>query len=196
MNLSLNFARIKKKLKHFFLRHRYLSYTIALFFICCCIYVDYKVISNTYYKIKKIEHREGVVSYWDRTSGEFNEATLKIINDTNIYKTQRYGGWLCFQHNGKREETVSFYTVKHEVGSRAGEYPYYGLSEKDNPRSQFWIFFDVLFSCYTPVLIWCIIGFVGTILFNLQIIRNRFLLPLSIVVLSVSLLMFITASIS
>ncbi len=113
-----------------------------------------------------------------------------------MYITQRYDGWLCFQHNGKKGETVAFYTVKNEVKNEKEGIPYYGLCEKDNPRTSFWLFFDVLFPCYKPILIWWALGIIGIILFNFQIIRDRFVLPLSIVVFGVSFLMFIIASIS
>ena len=153
--MNINISLIEKKAKRFFLSHRKTSYTIGLFFICCCLYVDFVTISNTCKKINNLEYKEGVVSYWEHTGGEFNDAILKIKNDTNVYITQRYDGWLCFQHNGKKGETVAFYTVKDEV-----------KNEKEG------------------------------ILFNFQIIRDRFVLPLSIVVLGMNLLMFIIASIS
>ena len=99
-------------------------------------------------------------------------------------------------HNGKKGEAVAFYTVKDEVKKEKEGIPYYGLCEKDNPRTSFWLFFDVLFPCYKPVLIlWALVA-IGIILFNFQIIRDRFVLPLSIVVLGMNLLMFIIASIS
>ena len=163
--MKLNISLTWKKAKTFFLSHKKTSYLIGLFFICCCLYVDYVTISNTCHKIDNLEYKEGVVSYWNHTGGEFNDATLKIRNDTNVYITQRYDGWLCFQHKG-------------------------------NPRTTLWLFFDILFSCYNPVLIWWALGAIGTTLFNFQIIRDYFILPLSIVVLGVSLLMFIMASIS
>ena len=194
--MNINISLIEKKAKSFFLSHRKTSYTIGLFFICCCLYVDFVTISNTCHKIDNLEYKEGVVSYWDHTGGEFNDATLKIKNNTNVYITQRYDGWLCFQHNGKKGETVAFYTVQDEVKNEKEGIPYYGLCEKDNPRTSFWLFFDVLFPCYKPVLIWLALGIIGIILFNFQIIRDRFILPLSIVVLGVSFLMFIIASIS
>ena len=153
--MNINISLIEKKAKRFFLSHRKTSYTIGLFFICCCLYVDFVTISNTCKKINNLEYKEGVVSCWEHTGGEFNDATLKIKNDTNVYITQRYDGWLCFQHNGKKGETVAFYTVKDEV-----------KNEKEG------------------------------IPFNFQIIRDRFVLPLSIVVLGINLLMFIIASIS
>lgn len=108
MKLSSIISNVEMKLKQFFLKHQNMSFGIALFFIFCCLYVDYSVISNTLHKMENFEYREGVISYWDRTSGEFNDATLKIMNDTNVYTTQRYDGWLCFQHNGEKGETVSF----------------------------------------------------------------------------------------
>ena len=194
--MKLNISLTWKKAKTFFLSHKKTSYLIGLFFICSCLYVDYVTISNTCHKIDNLEYKEGVVSYWNHTGGEFNDATLKIRNDTNVYITQRYDGWLCFQHNGKKGETVTFYTVKHEVKDGKKGIPYYGLCEKGNPRTTLWLFFDILFSCYNPVLIWWALGAIGTILFNFQIIRDYFILPLSIVVLGVSLLMFIMASIS
>ncbi|WP_455098409.1 hypothetical protein [Prevotella jejuni] len=109
--MNINISLIEKKAKRFFLSHRKTSYTIGLFFICCCLYVDFVTISNTCKKINNLEYKEGVVSYWEHTGGEFNDATLKIKNDTNVYITQRYDGWLCFQHNEKKGETVAFYTV-------------------------------------------------------------------------------------
>lgn len=167
-----------------------------MFFICCCLYVDFVTISNTCKKINNLEYKEGVVSYWEHTGGGFNDAILKINNDTNVYITQRYDGWLCFQHNGKKGETVAFYTVKDEVKKEKEGIPYYGLCEKGNPRTTFWLFFDVLFPCYKPVLIWWALVAIGIIFFNFQIIRDHYILPLSIVVLGMNLLMFIIASIS
>lgn len=120
--MNIKIFLIEKKAKRFFLSHRKTSYIIGLFFICCYLYVDFVTLSNTCHKIDNLEHKEGVVSYWNHTGGEFNDATLKIKNDTNVYITQRYDGWLCFQHNGKKGETVTFYTVKDEVKMRRKEY--------------------------------------------------------------------------
>ena len=147
--MDVNISLIEKKAKRLFLNHRKTSYTIGLFFICCCLYVDFVTISNTCHKIDNLEYKEGVVSYWD-----------------------------------------------HEVKNEKEGIPYYGLCEKGNPRTSFWLFFDVLFPCYKPILIWWALGIIGIILFNFQIIRDRYVLPLSIVVLGVSFLMFIIASIS
>ena len=83
--MNINISLIEKKAKRLFLSHRKTSYTIGLFFICCCLYVDFVTISNTCHKIDNLEYKEGVVSYWDHTGGEFNDATLKINNDTNMY---------------------------------------------------------------------------------------------------------------
>lgn len=184
------------KLKQFFLKHQNLSFAVALVFISCCLYVDYSVISNTQHKMENFEYREGVISYWGRTSGEFNDATLKIMNDSNVYTTQRYDGWLCFQHNGEKGETVSFYTLKNTEEDKAGELPYYGLSKIDNPRSQFWLFFDVLLSCYKSVFIWWGLGLFGCVMFNFQIIRKRMLLLLTGLIWGISLLLYAIANIS
>lgn len=76
--MNINISLIEKKAKRFFLSHRKTSYTIGLFFICCCLYVDFVTISNTCKKINNLEYKEGVVSYWEHTGGEFNDAILKI----------------------------------------------------------------------------------------------------------------------
>ena len=196
MKLSSIISNVEMKLKQFFLKHQNLSFAVALVFISCCLYVDYSVISNTQHKMENFEYREGVISYWGRTSGEFNDATLKIMNDSNVYTTQRYDGWLCFQHNGEKGETVSFYTLKNTEEDKAGELPYYGLSKIDNPRSQFWLFFDVLLSCYKAVFIWWGLGLFGCVMFNFQIIRKRMLLLLTGLIWGISLLLYAIANIS
>ena len=196
MKLSSIISNVEMQLKQFFLKHQNLSFAVALVFISCCLYVDYSVISNTQHKMENFEYREGVISYWGRTSGEFNDATLKIMNDSNVYTTQRYDGWLCFQHNGEKGETVSFYTLKNTEEDKAGELPYYGLSKIDNPRSQFWLFFDVLLSCYKSVFIWWGLGLFGCVMFNFQIIRKRMLLLLTGLIWGISLLLYAIANIS
>ena len=196
MKLSSIISNVEMELKLFFLKHQNMSFGMALFFILCCLYVDYSVISNTQHKMESFEYREGVISYWDRTGGEFNDATLKIMNDTNVYTTQRYDGWLCFQHNGEKGETVSFYTLKNKGGDKTVELPYYGLSKIDNPRSQFWLFFDVLLSCYNSVLIWWLLGLFGCAFFNFQVIRHKVIRLLTGLIWGISLLLYVIANIS
>ena len=58
MKLSSIISNVEMKLKLFFLKHQNLSFGIALFFIFCCLYVDYSVISNTLHKMEDFEYRE------------------------------------------------------------------------------------------------------------------------------------------
>ena len=45
MKLSSIISNVEMKLKQFFLKHQNMSFGIALFFIFCCLYVDYSVIN-------------------------------------------------------------------------------------------------------------------------------------------------------
>ena len=43
---------------------------------------------------KHLNLKTGVVSYWERTGGKYNTATMNIKYDSNTYTTERFGGWL------------------------------------------------------------------------------------------------------
>jgi hypothetical protein len=186
----------ESQVKQFFLGHRLLSYAIAFFFIYCCLHVDYSVINNARTKMKKLEYKEGVISSWDIIGTSFFTAEFKIENDKRTYETTRYTPWsCCLQHTGEKGEKVSFYILRNKKNHN-GTFSYYGLSKIGNPRSQFWLFFDVLLSCYKSVFIWWGLGLFGCVMFNFQIIRKRMLLLLTGLIWGISLLLYAIANIS
>ena len=80
---------------YFFLSYRW--YRISLFL-------------PAYHYVASITNHQTSLSYWERTGGKYNTATMNIKYDSNTYTTERFGGWLCLQHSGKQGEKVIFYT--------------------------------------------------------------------------------------
>ena len=98
------------QLKSYFISHQVLTSCIAIIFILCGLCVLSLALYNTYDVYKHLNRKTGVISYWERTGGKYNTATMNIKDDSNTYTTERFGGWLCLQHSGKQGEKVIFYT--------------------------------------------------------------------------------------
>lgn len=148
---------------------------IASVFILCNLYGNFIALNRSAHDMGNLERRTGTIREWNRTYGKYNTARLTIEGDTTIYFKKRVGGWFNnLQHSGKAGEKVVFYTIKKEtLRSLARKEPhYFGLSEEINPRSGFWIFFDLLFYNIGKVLLFWYPGFLGS-LWATQYVKNR-----------------------
>ena len=134
---------------------------------------------NTYDVYKHLNRKTGVVSYWERTGGKYNTATMNIKYDSNTYTTERFGGWLCLQHSGKQGEKVMFYTNEKIKRDNKNQIRYFGLSTIDSPRHTFWLFMDILSYIFESNIFLFIPGIVGCLYFNMTTVKNKFIRTVS-----------------
>ena len=66
------------QLKSYFISHQVLTSCIAIIFILCGLCVLSLALYNTYDVYKHLNRKTGVVSYWERTGGKYNTATMNI----------------------------------------------------------------------------------------------------------------------
>ena len=186
----------KHIIKRFLQSHLFIVNIIAVAFLCCGIVSNLIAINKSIKDLPNLIYKTGIIESWHRTSGRYNEANLKMVGEKTIYTTERFGGWICFQHSGKVGEKVMFYALKAEDNTASDKSPYFGLSKINNPRLSFWLFFEVLLYNYKSVFVLWVIGFFGIPLFNFDYVKKRSLLLTSWCVFVVSILLFGFAVIS
>ena len=148
------------QLKSYFISHQVLMRYIAIFFILYGLCMLSLAFYNAIDIYKHLNLKTGVVSYWERTGGKYNTATMNIKYDSNTYTTERFGGWLCLQHSGKQGEKVIFYTI-------------------DSPRHTFWLFLDILSYIFESNIFLFLPGIVGCLYFNMTAVKNKFIRTVS-----------------
>lgn len=161
------------RLKNYFLSHQILTISIAVFFILYGVFMLSLAFYNAFDIFKQLNLKTGIVSYWGRTGGKYNTATLNIKNDSNTYTTERFGGWLCLQHSGKQGEKVMFYINEKIKRNNKNHIRYFGLSTIDSPRYTFWLFMDILSYVFESNIFLFIPGLVGCLYFNLTTVKNK-----------------------
>lgn len=92
------------QLKNYFLSNQILTICISICFLSYGMFILSYTLSNTISNIGNLTQKTGVVASWNRTYGKYNTVRMNIQNDSTIYTTKRYGGWLCLQHSGKQGE--------------------------------------------------------------------------------------------
>jgi hypothetical protein len=167
------------QLKSYFISHQVLMRYIAIFFILYGLCMLSLAFYNAIDIYKHLNLKTGVVSYWERTGGKYNTATMNIKYDSNTYTTERFGGWLCLQHSGKQGEKVIFYTNEKIKRNNNNQIRYFGLSTIDSPRHTFWVFMDILSYIFESNIFLFIPGIVGCLYFNMTTVKNKFIRTVS-----------------
>lgn len=180
------------RLKNYFLSHQAFTTCIAIFFVLCGAYTLLFTLNNAIYIYKQLNLKTGIVSYWGRTGGKYNTATLEIENDSNIYRKDRVGGWVNLQHDGIKGEKVVFYIIKKQENliKKKDSLHYFGLGNIDSPRYGFWIFMDVLCYSYSHVIVFLLLSFYGLLGFNWQFVKNRSIKYVSLILFSILMITF------
>ena len=161
------------QLKSYFISHQVLMRYIAIFFILYGLCMLSLAFYNAIDIYKQLNLKTGVVSYWERTGGKYNTATMNIKYDSNTYTTERFGGWLCLQHSGKQGEKVMFYTNEKIKRDNKNQIRYFGLSTIDSPRHTFWLFLDILSYIFESNIFLFLPGIVGCLYFNMTAVENK-----------------------
>jgi hypothetical protein len=169
----MNIGKKLLPLRNYFISHQVLTSCIAIIFILCGLCVLTLALYNTYDVYKHLNCKTGVVSYWERTGGKYNTATMNIKYDSNTYTTERFGGWLCLQHSGKQGEKVIFYTNEKIKRNNKNQIRYFGLSTIDSPRHTFWVFLDILSYIFESNIFLFIPGIVGCLYFNMTTVKSK-----------------------
>ena len=71
------------QLKSYFISHQVLTSCIAIIFILCGLCVLSLAFYNANDIYKHLNRKAGVVSYWERTGGKYNTATMNIKTKYN-----------------------------------------------------------------------------------------------------------------
>ena len=169
----MNIGKKLLPLRSYFISHQVLTSCIAIIFILCGLCVLSLAFYNANDVYKHLNRKTGVVSYWKRTGGKYNTATMNIKYDSNTYTTERFGGWLCLQHSGKQGEKVIFYTNDKIKRNNKNQIRYFGLSTIDSPRHTFWLFMDILSYIFESNIFLFIPGIVGCLYFNMITVKSK-----------------------
>lgn len=184
------------QLKNYFLSNQILTICISICFLSYGMFILSYTLSNTVSNIGNLTQKTGVVVSWNRTYGKYNTVRMNIQNDSTIYTTKRYGGWLCLQHSGKQGEHVKFYVTPGTQKTKEGYKQYFGLSPAISPRSTFWLFFDVLFYQFDTRILFFLPFLIGCLCFNLSYLKPGLLRTLSWILPSLTFILFGLATIS
>lgn len=187
-----------ERLKIYFLSHQGITLCIAIFFILCSSLGIFKGIYDAFHNYNLLKKETGLISYWGRTSGKYNTASLEIEGNSNIYKKDRVGGWINLQYEGVKGEEVVFYIIQNqEKFTEKEDYPqYFGLSNINNPRHSFWIFMDVLYYSYSHLILFLLLFVYGLLGFNWLYVKNKYIRYTSLALFAILIITFILSAIS